>query len=282
MPGSIRFQGSLLALAGRKVRVGFRAPSFTVTSQDMKDAGLSDFAGKTKLISSFPSLDTPVCDLQVKEFNKRALSLSPDIAVVGISMDLHFAQKRFCSENSIKNETVLSDYKTRSFGINYSLLIKDLNLLARAVLIIDKNDILRYLQIVDELTNPPRYDEAVRALEDVLKNPSLDSKGLSGCVPCKIGAPPMSDENIRKALASCRGWELIENRKISKEFKFSDFRGVSSLFDVISVIAETEGHHPVMTAGYNRLKVTLTTHASGGLTENDFMMAGIIDGASGE
>jgi thiol peroxidase len=169
MKRTITFQGNPLSLAGNAPQAGDRAPAFTVTSQDMKDVTLADFNGKIKLISTFPSLDTPVCDLQVKEFNKRAAGLSPDIAVIGISKDLPFAQKRFCSQNNIKNETVLSDYKASSFGLSYGLLIEGLQLLARAVLIIDKDDIVRHVQVVPELTVPPDYDGALKALESVIK-----------------------------------------------------------------------------------------------------------------
>ncbi len=169
MARTVTFQGNALNLAGEAVKVGAPAPDFRVVSQDMKDISLADFKGKIKVISSFPSLDTPVCDLQVKEFNKRAALFSKDVVVIGISKDLPFAQKRFCSENDIKNGPVLSDYKTSSFGDNYGLLIKQLNLLTRSVLIIDKNDIIRYLQIAPEITKPLNYDEAISALDKVIK-----------------------------------------------------------------------------------------------------------------
>ena len=143
MSKKITFKGSPLTLAGRALKIGSLAPNFRVTSQDLKEVTLSDFKGKIKIIASFPSLDTPVCDLQVKEFNKRAAQVSPEVAILGISKDLPFAQKRFCSMNEIKNETILSDYKFSSFGINYGLLIRELNLLARSVLIVDKNEIGR-------------------------------------------------------------------------------------------------------------------------------------------
>lgn len=165
-----------MSLAGRVPETGGKAPDFTVTSQEMKAVGLADFGGKVKLISTFPSLDTPVCDLQVKEFNHRAVSLSSDVVVIGISKDLPFAQKRFCSENSIENEIVLSDYMTSSFGINYGILIKELNLLARSVHIIDKDNVLRYSQIVPELTSPPNYREAFEALMEVAKIPAKFEK----------------------------------------------------------------------------------------------------------
>jgi len=167
MSETVTFQGKPLILIGESVNVGMQAPDFEVVSSDLKPVKLSDFKGKTKVISTFPSLDTPVCDLQVKEFNKRAASLSLDVVVIGISKDLPFAIKRFCSENGIKNEIVLSDYKTSSFGMSYGLLINELNLLARSVQIIGKDDIVRYRQIVPELTSPPDYDGALEALKGV-------------------------------------------------------------------------------------------------------------------
>lgn len=167
MPQTITFQGKPLTLIGDSVTIGMQAPEFRVVSQDLKEVKLSDFKGKTKVISSFPSLDTPVCDLQVKEFNKHAASFASDVVVIGVSKDLPFAIKRFCSENSIKNEVVLSDYKTSSFGMNYGLLIEELNLLGRSVQIIDKNDVVRYRQVVQELTMPPDYEDVLKALKAI-------------------------------------------------------------------------------------------------------------------
>ena len=167
MPQTITFQGKPLTLIGSSVTIGMRAPEFKVVSQDLKEVSLSDFKGKIKVISSFPSLDTPVCDLQVKEFNKHAASFAADVIVIGISKDLPFAIKRFCGENSIKNEVVLSDYKTSSFGMNYGLLIEELNLLGRSVQIIDKDDVVRYRQVVQEITMPPNYEDVLKALKAI-------------------------------------------------------------------------------------------------------------------
>ena len=283
MTRSIKFQGNPLTLAGRLIKAGASAPDFKVTSQDLKTVSLADFKGKIKVLSSFPSLDTPVCDLQVKEFNKRAATLSSDVAVIGISKDLPFAQKRFCQENNIKNEVVLSDYKTSSFGINYGLLIKELNLLARAVHIIDKNNTLRYSQVVPELTTPPDYEDVVRALQEVIKKEaSPDKTALPGkCVPCEGGLPPMPKERIEKLIAGYRGWEVVEDKKMVKEFKFKDFADAKYFLDVLCVLSEEQGHHPTLTLIYNKVRVTLTTHASGALTENDFIMAKIFDEAGG-
>jgi thiol peroxidase len=251
-----------------------------VVDGGLKEAGLSDFTGKVKVITTFPSIDTPVCDMQVKEFNKRAAGMAQDVVILGISRDLPFAQKRFCQAFDIRKVTLLSDYKYSSFGINYGLLVKELNLLARSVLILDKNDIIRYIQIAEELTAALDYDEALKNLSGVLKNPEYTAKEAlpSRCIACEGGViPPLPKDRVEKLLAEYRGWQLIEDKKISKEFKFNDFQDAKYFLDLVSVIAEEQGHHPAMTLIYNKLKIALTTHSAGGLTENDFIMAKIID-----
>ena len=169
MVRTVTFKGASLTLIGKTVKEGMAAPDFKLISQDLKEVGLSDFDGKIKIINFFPSLDTPVCDLQVKEFNKKAVGLSPDIVVIGISKDLPFAQARFCSLNEIKNEIVLSDYRFSSFGLNYGFLIKELNLLARGTLIIDKSQRIRYIQLVNEITHSVSFDEVFNKLQNLLK-----------------------------------------------------------------------------------------------------------------
>ena len=263
--------------------MGNAAPYFRVIAQDLKEVSLLDFKGKIKLVTSFPSIDTPVCDLQVKEFNKRAVGLSSDIVITGISKDLPFAQARFCQANDIKNILTFSDYKFSSFGINYGLLIKELNLLARAIIILDRNDIIRYIQIVEELTRAPDYNDALKNLEQALKDPQgeIQTELPAKCKACEAGVPALAKEKIEKLLAQYRGWQLVEDKKIVKEFKFKDFVEAKYFLDLVAVIAEEQGHHPNLTLIYNKLKITLTTHSSGGLTENDFIMAKIIDELQG-
>lgn len=169
----VTFKQSPLTLSGRPVRVGMRAPDFKVVAQDLKEVTLGDFKGKIKVINFFPSLDTPVCDLQVKEFNKKAAGLSDNIVILGISKDLPFAQARFCSLNQIKNEIVLSDYRYNSFGLKYGLLIKELNLLARGALIIGNDERIRYLQLVREVTASVDYQEVFNRLQDILKRTTI-------------------------------------------------------------------------------------------------------------
>jgi len=182
MPRIVKFKGAPLTLTGKAVRVGRQAPDFKVISQDLKEVKLADFSGKVKVINFFPSLDTPVCDLQVKEFNKKSVGLSKDIVVIGVSMDLPFAQARFCSVNEIKNEVVFSDYRFSSFGLNYGVLIKELHLLARGTLIIDQQDCIRYLQLADEITQSVNFNEVFDSLQKVLSAPAVVRKPWGGCV----------------------------------------------------------------------------------------------------
>lgn len=169
MARMVTFKGAPLALTGKQVKVGQRAFDFQLVSPELKVVRLSDFSDKIKVVNFFPSLDTPVCDLQVKEFNQRATGLSPEVVVIGVSMDLPFAQARFCSANEIKNEVVLSDYRFGSFGLNYGFLIKELNLLARGTIIIDQNQRIRYIQVVSEVTHSVNFQEVFSALADLLK-----------------------------------------------------------------------------------------------------------------
>ena len=282
MPKTIKFKGNPMTLVGRNIKIGDSAPDFRVAAADLKEATLSDFNSKTKLITTFPSLDTPVCDLQIKEFNKKAVSFSPDLAVLGISKDLPFAQTRFCHENDINHIGIFSDYKYTSFGINYGLLIKELNLLARSIFILDKNNIVRYIQIVEELTSAPNYEDALKNLDKIVSIPAAAIKEGSPakCKPCESGASALPKEKIKELTAQLPVWQLIDDLKggkIVKEFKFKDFVEAKYFLDLVSVIAEEQAHHPAFSLIYNKLKVTLTTHAAGGLTENDFTMARIID-----
>lgn len=279
MARTVTFKGTPLTLVGRNPGTGSYAPDFSVVSQDLKEVRLVDFKGKIKVINTFPSLDTPVCDLQVKEFNRRSHDMSADVVVIGISKDLPFAQKRFCSANEITHETVLSDYKASSFGINYGLLIRELNLLARAVVIIDKGDVLRYAQVAGELTSAVDFAAAAGNLDAVLRSPalSLADAGPRRCAACEGKVTALSGGALRKALDARPGWECGDGKKIVKEFRFGDFSAAGYFVDIVSLIAEEQGHHPTLVLSYGKARVTLTTHAAGGLTDNDFIMAGIID-----
>ncbi|MEZ0343345.1 MAG: thiol peroxidase [Caldimicrobium sp.] len=168
MEAKVTLFGNPVTLIGNQVKVGDSAPDFVVLDKDLKEVTLKDFKGKIKLISCTPSLDTPVCDLQARNFNQRAAELPEEVAILNISMDLPFAIARFCTAAGIDRVNVLSDHREASFGLNYGVLIKELRLLARAIFVIDKNDIIRYIEIVPEITNHPDYDKAIQAVKDLL------------------------------------------------------------------------------------------------------------------
>lgn len=160
----VYFKGSQVHLEGNTAEKGGRASDFTAVNQEFEEIKFSDYEDKIKVITSFLSLDTSTCDLQVKRFNTEAVKLSSGIRVIGISMDLPFAQKRFCEMNEINNVEVISDYRHRSSGgKNYGLLISEFKLLARAI-IIAKEGTIEYININKELSEEPDYDRALEAL----------------------------------------------------------------------------------------------------------------------
>lgn len=165
--GEITMKGGPLTLVGAKLGVGSKAPDFKLLTNDLAQVTLADFKGKVKLIAAVPSLDTPVCDTEIKRFNDEAAKISKDVVIIFVSADLPFAQKRFCGEFNIKKVKTLSDHRETSFGVNYGVLIKELRLLARAIFIVDKEDVVRYVQLVKELSSPPDYDAALLALKQV-------------------------------------------------------------------------------------------------------------------
>jgi thioredoxin-dependent peroxiredoxin len=159
--GMVTFLGNPLTLTGNALKVGDKAPEFTVLDKELKEVKLAHFAGKAKIISVTPSLDTPVCDLQARRFNEEAQALAGSVAVLNMSMDLPFAIARFCGAADIDAVSTLSDHREASFGTAYGVLIKELRLLARAIFVIDKADTIRYLEIVPEISSHPDYDRAL-------------------------------------------------------------------------------------------------------------------------
>ena len=160
--GVITFKGNGLTLLGPALKAGDKAPDFTATGEGLKPVKLSDFKGQAVVISSVPSLDTPVCEIQTKKFNQEATKLNAK--VLTISMDLPFAQKRFCDAHKIQNVVCLSDYKDREFGKNWGLLIKELGLLTRAVFVVNPDGKIGYAQIVKEVTQEPDYNSAIQSI----------------------------------------------------------------------------------------------------------------------
>jgi len=166
--GLVTMKGQGLTLLGSEVKAGQKAPDFEVVANDLSTVRFSSFLGKVCIISSVPSLDTSVCDIMTRRFNTEAGKLGKDVIVLTISMDLPFAQKRWCGAAGVKNVQTLSDYRQGSFANAFGVLIKELRLLARAVFVVDKNGVIRYIQIVNELTNEPDYQAVLDAVRKLL------------------------------------------------------------------------------------------------------------------
>ena len=164
---NVTMKGNPVALQGNDVQVGKSAPDCTLTANDLSAFQLSSLKGKKVLISVVPSLDTPVCDKQTKHFNQQAASVGHDVVILTISMDLPFAQKRWCGAAGIDKVKTLSDHREAAFGEAYGVLVKGLRLLARAIFVVDANGTLRYKQIVPEITQEPNYQEALDALKKI-------------------------------------------------------------------------------------------------------------------
>ena len=164
----VTMKGKPLVLAGNEIKVGDKAPDFEVVGKDLSTVKFSSFAGKVCIISCVPSLDTSVCDIMTRRFNEEATKLGDDVVVLAISMDLPFGQNRWCIAADVKNVFILSDHRTASFGQAYGVLLKDLRLLARAVFVVDKKGVVRYEEIVSEITHEPNYDEALVEVKKLL------------------------------------------------------------------------------------------------------------------
>lgn len=163
----ITMKGQPLTLLGKELKVGEPAPEFEALANDLSAVKLSSYRGKVCIISSVPSLDTSVCDTMTRRFNQEAVNLGDDVVVLTISMDLPFAQKRWCGAADVKHVQTLSDHRDASFGTTFGVLIKELRLLARAVFVVDKEGIVSYVQIVGELTNEPDYEAVLQAVKDI-------------------------------------------------------------------------------------------------------------------
>lgn len=156
---TITLSGNTMHLEGDCLKVGDKAPDFTLLDNNLKPVELKKYAGKTVILLTVPSLDTPTCDTETRTFNKKAAELGEDICILTVSKDLPFAQKRWCAAAGIDKVETLSDYKPSSFATDYGVLIKELQLLTRAVFIIDKDQKIKYIQFVEEVSKEPNYEE---------------------------------------------------------------------------------------------------------------------------
>ena len=163
----VKFKGNPLTLLGQEVKVGETAPDAEVLANDLTAFKLSSFKGKVCVICTVPSLDTPVCDTQTRKFNEQAVLLGDDVVVLTVSMDLPFAQKRWCGATGSDQIQTLSDHRDAAFGEAYGVIVKGLRILTRAIFVVDAEGILQYKQIVGEITSEPNYEEALEAVKNL-------------------------------------------------------------------------------------------------------------------
>lgn len=166
--GIVTIKGNPLTLIGKELKVGEPAPDFIALDHNLSPIQFSSFRGKRCILTSVPSLDTPVCDMETRRFNEEAGRLGPDVAILTISMDLPFAQKRWCAASGVDKVQTLSDHRDASFGTSYGVLIKELRLLARAVFLVDRQGTIQYIQIVKEVTSEPDYEAVLNALKKLI------------------------------------------------------------------------------------------------------------------
>jgi thiol peroxidase len=167
--GIVTVKGAEVTLLGKEIKSGEKAPDFRMIDNDMKPVSLADSNGKIRLFSVVYSLDTNVCDLQTERFEKEAEKTEPNIIIYAVSMDLPFAQRRYCGAKSISRLKTLSDHKDASFGLNYGVLILESRLLARSIFIVGDKNIVRYVEYVKEISTQPDYEKALAALKEVSK-----------------------------------------------------------------------------------------------------------------
>lgn len=163
--GLITMKGNPLTLQGRDLKIGDMAPDVELLDNNLGSVRLSSFRGHIVVISSVPSLDTPVCDMETRRFNEEAGRLGGDVVVLTVSMDLPFAQKRWCGASGVDRVTTLSDYRDASFGSAFGVLIKELRLLARVVFVVDREGIVQYIQRVREIAEEPDYQAVLEAVK---------------------------------------------------------------------------------------------------------------------
>lgn len=166
--GVAAFKGNPLTLVGPQLNIGDQAPDFTLSKSLGEFVSLNDYAGKVKLISVIPSIDTGVCEAQTRRFNEEAASLGENVAIITVSADLPFAQARWCGAAGVNDVQLLSDYRDYNFGLAYGVYIKEFALDMRSIFVIDQNNVIQYVEYLSEMTNHPNYDAAIAAAKALL------------------------------------------------------------------------------------------------------------------
>jgi len=164
----VTFQGNPVTLVGSEIKTGNKAPDFTALNNELKPVNMSDYDGKVKILSIFPSVDTGVCSKQNHRFNEEASKLSDDIVILAISNDLPFALSRFCGAEGIDKVITLSDHKDLDFAMKYGFLIEEMRLLARGVVVVDKDNTVKHVEYVPEIGQEPDYDTAIKTAKEIV------------------------------------------------------------------------------------------------------------------
>jgi thiol peroxidase len=166
--GLVTMKGNPITLLGAELKVGDKSPDFVAIDNDLNPVSFESFRGKVCILSSVPSLDTPVCDMETRRFNDEAGRLGDSVEILTISMDLPFAQKRWCGAAGVDRVQTLSDHRDAAFGQAYGVLVKGLRLLARAVFVVDKQGTIRYMELVKEIASEPDYDSVLKAVKELV------------------------------------------------------------------------------------------------------------------
>ena len=165
---TVTMGGKPLELSESMVKVGDRAPDFTALDNSLGEFKLSSTRGKVRVLSAVTSLDTSICDIETRRFNEEAAKLGEQVQILTISMDLPFAQKRWCAAAGIEQVKTLSDHKDAAFGLAYGMLIPSIRLLARAIFVVDEDDVIRYMQVVPEIAQEPDYEAVLLAVKELI------------------------------------------------------------------------------------------------------------------
>jgi thioredoxin-dependent peroxiredoxin len=165
--GAVTLKGNPMTVVGPELKPGDKAPDFSVVDTTLKPVTLADTGSKVRIFSVVPSLDTPVCDAQTKRFNTEASKLN-NVDILAVSMDLPFAQRRWCDAFAVDSVRMLSDHKDGSFGSHWGTLLKDLRIESRAIFVVGKDNTIRYVEYVKEVTDHPNYEAALAAVRDAV------------------------------------------------------------------------------------------------------------------
>ncbi len=166
--GLTAVEGNLLTLVGNELKVGDKAPEFELAGNGLESVTSAEFDGKVRIVATVPSLDTGVCDTETRRFNEEASGLGDDVVILTVSMDLPFAQARWCAAAGVERVTTLSAYRSAAFGESYGVFIKENRLLARAIFVVDREGVIRHMEIVDDLTHEPDYEATLDAARKLL------------------------------------------------------------------------------------------------------------------